>query len=215
MLAWILGLGAFAGIVAIVRAVRNSTVTVPKQIADSSHTLLATMVPQVAQETGIIPIGALAKVPIPPDDTWVQVDYNGHSYKVAPVYLAPAGIGEAQDLAKLHGWVLPSPGLVDAIWNAADLKVEPHPEQHDGTEKTMNSVALNTAHLAYIANQIAGQDFKLLAGTHKDVVLSKDGTLGIYGWHHLNGKPIQGFFSKHSHTWKDYSQGLRPIIQVS
>jgi hypothetical protein len=38
-----------------------------------------------------------------------------------------------------------------------------------------------------------------------------DGKVGIYGWHRLNGEPIQGTtpYFGHAMSWRDYSQGLR------
>jgi hypothetical protein len=219
---WLLGIGLALGGIALVRAFKTGAGLgqVAKTIADNPKTLAASMALQMpGAPTDLVPIGALATLPVPPIEQWQDVEYNGQHFKVSPIYLAPSGIGEAQQLAAERGWVLPTPGLVDAIYKAADLKIAPHPESHDGTEKTMNSVAMNAKHLATIAQQIVdsgkGDTFKLLGGSHKDVVVSAKGELGIYGWHKLDGKPIQGFFSKHAHTWKDYSQGLRPIIQVS
>lgn len=159
-----------------------------------------------------------SKITVLPESRWAEVPIGQSLYRVNPVYIGPVGIGEALRIAKAHGCELPTPEMVDAIWNAADLKVEPHPEAHDGTLKTMNSPELNVRHLAFIDKQIEdkcpSRDFKLLAGTHKDVVMTKDGKLGLYGWHKLDGKKIQGLFLGHSPDWKDYSQGLRLLKRV-
>ncbi|MHB8107738.1 MAG: hypothetical protein ACYDH4_09990, partial [Candidatus Cryosericum sp.] len=58
---------------------------------------------------------------------WVPVTYNGVVWNVSPSYIAPVGIGEAEQLAAQNGCELPTPALVDAIWKAADLKLEPLP----------------------------------------------------------------------------------------
>ena len=138
---------------------------------------------------------------------WVPVG----NWLVAPTYIYPVGIGEAVPLAAAAGCALPSPELVDAIWAAADLKVEPIPRNFTHwTQEEMSSPATITDQAARIAKAIAGRPFSLLAGTHKDVVM-KDGRLGIYGWHRPNGKAIQGFFAGHAASWKDYSQGLRLV----
>lgn len=146
---------------------------------------------------------------------WVPVHYNGQIWNVSPSYIAPVAIGEAARIAEVNGAELPTPGLVDAIWNAADLKLAPLPRQHDGTAATMASKATFDDQYARIQAQIAGRPYRLLAGTHKDVVRNAQGKLGIYGWHQLNGVPIQPFFSGHLESWIDYSQGLRLVHQVA
>jgi len=157
------------------------------------------------------------KIPVPPLDRWVKVEGDGALWLVSPMYIAPVGIGEALKVAKMHDAQLPTPALVNAIWNQADLKLEPNPRAHDGTFKTMNSAEMNITQLAHIKGQIDRQspnnDFKLLAGSHKDVVI-KDGKLGLYGWHKLNGKVIQDHFTGHGLDWKDYSQGARLVKKL-
>lgn len=153
----------------------------------------------------------------PHESTWHPVSIDGVEYLVSPVYLAPIGIGEAVQIAKENGLVLPTPRMVDAIWQAADLKVDPHPQAHDGTLKTMNSRALTDKQNSFIQSQIEGQQFKLLAGTHKDVVFIENAfgkavnKPGIYGWHRRDGSVIQSPMWGHALDWKDYSQGLRLI----
>lgn len=177
-------------------------------------------------------------ITVPPENTWVPVETSEGKFLVAPTYIAPVGIGEAGALATRLGYQLPTVALVDAIYKAADLKLDPHPRgvldkpPSDFTAKTMNSPETNIAQLAHIQRQIqaAGNpDYKLLAGTHKDVVYDKIpfGTnagqmhLGIYGWQlRGTGKPIQGFMWGHNSNypngddWKDYSQGARLVKKV-
>jgi N-acetyl-anhydromuramyl-L-alanine amidase AmpD len=144
---------------------------------------------------------------------WVEVEHQGQKWQVAPVYLAPVGIGQALELARLNGCELPSPELVDAIWEKADLKLSPLPRKHDGTPRTMASDEVFADQNRKIDEQIAGRQFTLLAGTHKDVVL-KDGKIGLYGWHRPDGSVIQPFYSGHAPAWIDYSQGLRLCRKV-
>lgn len=167
-----------------------------------------------------------SKITVPPIESWHKMTIGNDEWLVSPTYIAPVGIGEAMKIAKTQGLELPTPEMVDAIWKAADLKIEPNPRGQfskppsDFTTKTMNSNETNIAQLAFIRNQIADKEFKLLAGSHKDIVM-KDGKVGIYGWHKLTGKPIQDFFTGHSHSdnpafdWKDYSQGLRLVKKVT
>ena len=136
----------------------------------------------------------------------------GVVWLVAPLYVAPVGIGEAEDIAKANGCELPSPELVDAIWSAADLKLEPLPRKTDGTPRTMASKEVYQDQASRIHSQYVGKEkeFRLLAGTHKDVV-RRNGKLGLYGWHRLDGRVWQPFYAGHARAHKDYSQGLRLV----
>ena len=146
---------------------------------------------------------------------WVEVEHGGTTWLVAPSYIPAVGIGEAAELARLKGCVLPTPDLVDAIWKKADLQLEASKFVHTGFKEwsmaEMGAPAVLAEHARRVEQEIAGRAFKLLAGTHKDVVRHPDGRLGLYGWQHADGKPIQPFFAGHAATWKDYSQGLRLV----
>jgi hypothetical protein len=109
-------------------------------------------------------------------DNLVPVVFNGEVWLVAPDYVGPIGINEAVTLAQSNGFTLPSPGLVDAIWRQADLKVVPLPRQN------IISQAVFDDQKARIAAQVGGRDFTLLGGSFKDVVLV-NGRPSIYGWH--------------------------------
>lgn len=160
------------------------------------------------------------KIPVPPLSQWVEVFEGGRTWLVSPTYIAPVGIGEAFRVAAQHGSLLPTPELVDAIWQQADVKVEPTPRSHDGTPRTMNSDEMHRSQQQIIAGQVEAADpeskGRLFAGMYKDVVF-KSGKRGIYGWHHLSGKKIQDFYTGHASSdnptndWKDYSQGVRLV----
>lgn len=144
---------------------------------------------------------------------WQEVELDGQKWQVAPNYVGPVAIGSAEELAKSNGCELPTPALVDAIWAAADLKIDARDmvrNDHDFTMVTMASRAIFDKQADRIAAFVKGKPYKLLAGTHKDVVQSM-GKVGIYGWHDINGKVIQPFYSKHVRGWIDYSQGLRLV----
>jgi hypothetical protein len=150
-----------------------------------------------------------------PDDLpepYVEVEHQGIVWLVAPVYVAPVGIGQACDLAAALGCELPTPGLVDAIWRAADLRIDAArmTRSHDGTAATMDSPATHTAQTVRLAHLVDGREFVLLAGAYKDVV-QHNGKVGLYGWHTADGHPIQPFYSGHWLGHRDYSQGLRLV----
>ena len=59
----------------------------------------------------------------------------------------------------------------------------------------------------------------LVAGHKKDVVLtallgSRPGKVAIYGWHRLDGKPIQPLYTGHTDRWVDYSHGIRLVSRA-
>lgn len=149
---------------------------------------------------------------------YVPLDHAGVRWLVSPIYLAPIGIGEAVDFVARAGCELPTPDLVDAIWLAADMKIDAAKmvrTDHDGTPKTMNSEATHAAQRLRLEQLVGqhslGRDFRLLAGAFKDVVRSPDGVVGLYGWHRADGTIIQPFYGGHAKAWKDYSQGLRLV----
>jgi hypothetical protein len=60
----------------------------------------------------------------------------------------------------------------------------------------------------------------LIAGIQKDVVISgkisrdtRPQRVAIYGWHKLDGKPIQPLYTGHIYWWVDYSQGIRLVYR--
>lgn len=144
----------------------------------------------------------------------VEVKLGTEAWLVSPVYVAPVGIGQAKDLAARLGCELPTKELVDAIWKAADLRIDGSKmiRQHDGTPKTMDSWDMHATQARRLADLVGdrslGRDFHLLAGAFKDVVVEK-GKVGLYGWHRATGAVIQPFYGGHSLSWRDYSQGLR------
>jgi N-acetyl-anhydromuramyl-L-alanine amidase AmpD len=155
-----------------------------------------------------------------PPPAWVEVISNGVRWAVAPRYVAPVGIGEAVTLALREGCELPTPDLVDAVWRAADLRIAPIVRNvangllADWGASSMASAATIADQAKRIDAAIGDRPFRLLAGSHKDVVRTSDGRIGLYGWHTLAGAPLQRFFGGHALSWKDYSQGLRLCRRV-
>ncbi len=163
---------------------------------------------------------------------FVDVELDGMVWEVASAYFPHVTIGEAAELAEANGCELPSPRLADAIWLAADLRLEPLPRKHDGTLRTMSSPAVYEDQERLIAEQVGGLEYTLAAGCYKDVVRLSNGVLGLYGWHvdevnaadwnkrrgipllrpataNLGALVIQPVFTGHSKAWGDYSQGAR------
>ncbi len=155
---------------------------------------------------------------------WVPILLDGVRWLVSPVYLAPISIGGAEELVARMGCELPSPALVDAIWQSADLRIDAQrmaftvAEGNDFTLATMASqetFARQAAKLeALVGDRALGVNYTLLAGAFKDVV-KRDGVLGIYGYQRADGRVIQSFYAKHARGWIDYSQGVRPCRRAT
>ena len=159
---------------------------------------------------------------------FVDVKSEGAVLYVAPDYLcigsdddywfAPLTPTAAQQAADALGCVLPTRKVVDLIYRAAPLKLEPRPipptaamttvpvfSEHNATLRTQRAAALSTYPLG-----------TLVAGHKKDVVISPrlataPDKVAIYGWHRLDGTAIQPLYLGHASTWADYSHGVRLV----
>jgi hypothetical protein len=139
---------------------------------------------------------------------------------VTPDYLA---IGSEDDFFRLPltpqcavaiadaaGCTLLTARVSDAVWRAADLRLEPKPLTED-----RESVAAFWQHQQVIEGQFVGKVRGLLtAGIKKDVVWTnrlreKPHKVALYGWHHPDGRPIQPLYVGHQDRYVDYSHGLR------
>ena len=148
-------------------------------------------------------------------------------YEVMPDYLAigsdddfcriPMGPITAQRLANLFGSVMPTSKLVDDIYSKSLLKLAPVTYDPVGNQNTL--VPKFIEHNQAIENQrinAGGVLGQLIGGIKKDVVLSnkivdptRPNHVVIYGWHQLNGVPIQPLSNVHINSYVDYSHGIR------
>jgi hypothetical protein len=146
---------------------------------------------------------------------YVKVPYNGSYILVSRDYYKvdgkrmPLTRKQAEQIARKHGAVLPTKEMVDAIWQHADLKLQPQPLQ-PGPQMTRQ--AYFDKHDNMIERQIGNRSFKLVAGHKKDIIRSqRNGRVTIYGWQRSNGKPIQPVSSVHDDRYVDYSNCLRLV----
>lgn len=127
----------------------------------------------------------------------------------------------AQKVADLTKCSLPTKKIVDKIYENALIKLEPKPIP---PTRAMTTVPVFIAHTELIKKQLANfekehQNSKLTSGHKKDIIISnkiyaeKSARVVIYGWHKLDGKPIQPVYNKHTNTWADYSHGVRLVQQ--
>lgn len=123
----------------------------------------------------------------------------------------------AQRLADAFGCALPTRKIVDAIHRQADVKLEPRPMTRD-----REAVATFVEHNGLIEQERIrdGRPLgALISGIKKDVVVTpllqaRPGRVAIYGWHRLDGKPIQPLTTVHAQSYVDYSHGIRLVRQT-
>lgn len=144
------------------------------------------------------------------------------SYQVTADYLSigtdsdwsrvPLTPGAAQQIADSMHCFLPTRKIVDDIYQAAQIKLAPLP-----MFAFRDSPVTMYQHHLMIEGLRKGRK-GLIAGIKKDVVISaqlirsaKTNRVAIYGWHQLNGKPIQPLYTGHVNWYVDYSHGIRLI----
>lgn len=118
----------------------------------------------------------------------------------------PLTVDQAVAIALENGWGLPTREQVDAIWIAADCKLDPI------TMSPNRGMAEYELHNHLIKEQLFHSEYEdcnIIAGHKKDVL--EDGS--IYGWHRADGTPIQPVFYGHKNNYADYSHGIRFIIE--
>ena len=120
----------------------------------------------------------------------------------------------AQKIADSFNCFLPTKKMVDDIYKVAKVKLEPVPMYafRDSTPTMWHH------HLIIEGQRKGGKG--LIAGIQKDVVISgkisrdpKPDRVAIYGWHKLDGTPIQPLYTGHIFWWVDYSQAIRLVYR--
>jgi hypothetical protein len=147
---------------------------------------------------------------------WVMPDYLAIGADDDFLRL-PLSLPGAISVAVAFGFVLPTPKIVDAIHAQSSLRLEPQP-MTPGPE--MGSMGYFLRHQEMIEAQRQGRHSgELISGHKKDVVLTRrllenTGRVAIYGWHRLNGVPIQPLSTVHGERYADYSHGVRLVAQT-
>jgi hypothetical protein len=142
--------------------------------------------------------------------------------EVMPDYLAIGGDADyirvpmsprtACRIAEAFGCALPTRKLVDAIHAAATVRLKPCPL----TEARESPATFVRHHQLIEAERSPAQLGELVSGIKKDLVLTnrleeRTNRVAIYGWHTLDGKPIQPLNVSHVAWYVDYSHGARLI----
>jgi hypothetical protein len=144
---------------------------------------------------------------------YVMPDYLsiGNDHDWARIPLTPM---TAQELADQFECFLPTRKMVNDIYTAARVKLEPVPMYI-----FRDSTITMWQHQLIIEGQ-RKQQKGLIAGIKKDVVISgkitrdaKTNRVAIYGWHKPDGKAIQPLYTGHVNWYVDYSHGIRLVYR--
>lgn len=136
-------------------------------------------------------------------------------------FLVPMTPILAQELADSLGMSLITRKMVNDIWNIADLTLAPRPIPPSSAMATIPVFADHNS-IVWLQRAVDIDSYplgSLVAGHKKDVVLSNrvetnQNKVVIYGWHQLNGQPIQSLYSGHVNWYADYSHGIRLVHSV-
>lgn len=145
---------------------------------------------------------------------FVTADYLsvGSNKNFARVPMSPMA---AQFIADSLHCFLPTKKMVDDIYAAAAVKLNPQP-----LTNFRDSAITFYEHNTLIETQ-RHKKKGLIAGIKKDVVISskintdpKPNRVAIYGWHQADGKPIQPLYTGHVNWYVDYSHGIRLVYRT-
>lgn len=135
----------------------------------------------------------------------------GHSDDFARVPLTPM---TAQRIADSLHYFLPTRKIVNDIYQQSKVKLEPQPM----FAFRDSSVTFYQHHLIIEGQRKLRKG--LISGIKKDVVISgkllnatTPNRVAIYGWHKLDGGPIQQVYVGHVDWYVDYSHGIRLVHQ--
>ncbi len=140
-------------------------------------------------------------------------------------FLMPMTPVLAQRIANAMNCTLPTAKMVDQIYLAANVKLRPQPIPPDNYMMNVPRFWQHNDSVKALRNPLLGAFplGSLVGGTKKDVIIDKKiyswlkpsvpKPVVIYGWHQLNGIPIQPTYNGHGETYADYSHGIRLVLR--
>ncbi|MCA9250901.1 MAG: hypothetical protein KDA54_07180 [Phycisphaerales bacterium] len=124
----------------------------------------------------------------------------------------------AQPIADAFDCLLPTRRMVNDIYTQATTKLAPQPISPTTTDIARMTTMLRH-HRIVEGQQGALPLTNLIGGIKKDVVITTQlpanpNKVAIYGWHQLNGSPIQPLYLGHVDFYADYSHGIRLVYKT-
>lgn len=172
-------------------------------------------------------VGAVARGALdPPEWTTITADYKGRRAQIQVTKDALTILGVRFDVTaegaqriadQLHA-VLPTPRILQLVWEQADVRLDPCTLPADAN---MASTARMIQHSECVDERIGGRH-GLVANEGKHWVLTnriagKQNLAANYGWFMKGRRPVQTVGTRHDTAHTDYSQIVRlvkPIINV-
>jgi hypothetical protein len=121
----------------------------------------------------------------------------------------------AQKIADSFHCFLPTRKVVNDVYENASIKIAPYP-----LTQFRDSILTFYQHHQLIEKE-RNRRKGLIAGIKKDIVITdkinsgpKTNKVAIYGWHKLDGNPIQPLYTGHVNWYVDYSHGVRLISKT-
>jgi hypothetical protein len=110
--------------------------------------------------------------------------------------------------------------ISDHVYENAAIKLSPFFYKPVGNQnESVEKFVEHNNQIELQKKEAGGQNGQLIAGIKKDIILSHQlsdlsNKVIIYGWHQLDGKPIQPVYAGHVDWYVDYSHGIRLISQM-
>jgi hypothetical protein len=148
---------------------------------------------------------------------------------VMPEYLAigsdkdflriPMNLYTAAAVATRMGFILPTRKIVNAIYEQSAFHFAPEPMTAGPQMRSTEYYQTHNRKIEEQSRTLGVTQGALVSGHKKDVVVtnllfSSPGRIAIYGWHRLNGAPIQPLSTVHGACYADYSHGIRLVSET-
>lgn len=148
---------------------------------------------------------------------------------VMPEYLAigsekdflriPMNLYTASTVASRLGYVLPTRKMVDAIYRQSAFHFAPEPMTAGPQMRSTEYYRIHNEKIEEQSRALGVTPGMLVSGHKKDVVMTNllaanPGRIAIFGWHRLNGAPIQPLSTVHGACYADYSHGIRLVSET-
>jgi hypothetical protein len=148
---------------------------------------------------------------------------------VMPEYLAigsdkdflriPMNLHTAFTVASRMGFILPTRKIVNAIYEQSAFHFAPEPMTPGPEMRSTEYYRIHNEKIEAQSRALGIDPGVLVSGHKKDVVITNrlaanPGRIAIYGWHRLDGMPIQPLSTVHGACYADYSHGIRLVSET-
>jgi len=187
--------------------------------AEVRKELFAGHLPQSLRQLAPVTVSGRSAAGVPVDITLcVMPDYLAVGSDEDSL-LVPMGLPTALQVAARFDAILPTPRMVDVIYDAATVKLTPEPLPPSDRMRSTDYVVRHNSLISQQRSVQHAPQGALTAGNKKDLVLTDrllrvPGRVAIYGWHRAAHRPIQPLSTVHGAGYADYSHGVRLVSRT-